>query len=132
MAKHIKDLIRIPIKHIRDKAKARYKKDSKCAICGITEDLDFHHYNTLTPLFERWCRVNKIVIKSDEDVLDIRERFIFEHEKELYEDTVTLCHQHHMALHAVYGKNPSLGTASKQPQWVEKQKEKYEARKLAS
>lgn len=132
MAKHAKDLIRIPIKHIRDKAKARYKKDTHCAICGTTENLDFHHYYTLTPLFERWCRVNKIVIKSDEDVLDIRERFISEHEKELYSDTVTLCHEHHMLLHSVYGKNPVLGTASKQVNWVIKQREKYEAKKLAS
>lgn len=124
MAKHSKNLTRIPIKHIRDKAKARYKKGSSCEICGTTEQLDFHHYYTLTPLFEKWCRLKKLKMETDEDVLAIREEFIAEHEKELYEDAVTLCHTHHMALHSVYGKDPTLTTAEKQKRWVQIQKEK--------
>lgn len=125
MSKHSKNLIRLPIKHVRDKAKARYNKGNQCEICGDTESLDFHHYYTLTPLFEKWCRVNKISIVSDEDVLNIRDRFIAEHEKELYQDTVTLCHMHHMKLHSVYGKDPALVTAEKQKNWVNIQKEKH-------
>jgi hypothetical protein len=31
-----------------------------------------------------------------------------------------LCHPHHIKLHGVYGKSPSLATAKKQPNWVEK------------
>jgi hypothetical protein len=132
MAKHSADMRRIPVKYIRDKAKARYQKGSSCEICGVTEELDFHHYYTLTPLFEKWCRDNKISIATDEDVLAIRDRFIAEHEKELYEETVTLCHSHHMKLHSVYGKDPSLATAEKQKNWVRIQKEKHEARILAT
>lgn len=132
MAKHSSAMQRIPIKWVRDKAKARYKKGTECEICGSTDTLDFHHHYTLTPLFERWCRSNKITITSDEDVIAIRDQFISEHEKELYEDTVTLCHDHHMKLHSVYGKDPALATAEKQKNWVRIQREKHEAGKLAS
>ena len=45
--------------------------------------------------------------------------------KELYEDTVTLCHSHHMKLHSIYGKRPKLIHAEKQKRWVEKQRDKY-------
>ena len=130
--KHSKDINRVPIKWIRDLAKGRYNKGEECEICGSTEKLDFHHYNTLTPLFDKWCKVNKYVVKTDEDVLAIREQFIAEHERELFDDAVTLCHEHHKKLHSVYGRDPVLGTASKQPNWVSKQREKHEARKLAS
>lgn len=124
MAKHSANFKRIPLKYVRDLAKSGYKKGSSCEICGTTEELDFHHYYTLTPLFEKWCRVKGIKIKTDEDVLAIRADFVAEHEKELYEDTVTLCHSHHMALHSVYGKAPPLTTAEKQKRWVQIQKEK--------
>jgi hypothetical protein len=124
MVKHSADFKRLPIKHIRDKAKARYNKGNSCEICGESEQLDFHHYYTLTPLFDKWCKANKINITSDEDVLLVRDDFILQHEKELYEDTVTLCHTHHLKLHSVYGKDPALGTASKQANWVKIQREK--------
>jgi hypothetical protein len=133
MAKHSADMKRIPIKHVRDKAKARYNKGTSCEICAVTEPLDFHHYYTLTPLFEKWCRTNKVSVATDEEVIAIRDQFIAEHEKELYQDTVTLCHSHHMKLHSVYGKDPTLATAEKQKNWVRIQKEKLdEARKLAN
>jgi hypothetical protein len=38
---------------------------------------------------------------------------------------VTLCHTHHLKLHSIYGKDPSLGTAKKQMRWVEIQREKH-------
>lgn len=128
MAKHASSHQRIPIKWVRDKAKARYEKGTECEICGTTEELDFHHFYTLTPLFEKWCRANKISINTDDDVLNVRDRFIAEHEKELYEETVTLCHTHHMKLHSVYGKDPPLGTAPKQKNWVKIQREKHGSR----
>jgi hypothetical protein len=37
-----------------------------------------------------------------------------------------------MNLHGVYGKDPSLATAEKQKNWVRIQKEKHEARILAT
>ena len=49
-------LLRDPIKYVRDRAKSRYQKGSQCEICGATESLDFHHYYTMTPLFNKWCK----------------------------------------------------------------------------
>jgi hypothetical protein len=118
-------LLRDPIKYVRDRAKGRYKKGTECEICGATENLDFHHYYSMTPMFNLWCKKNKIVIRTEEDILAVRDRFIEEKSAEVYDLTVTLCHDHHMALHAVYGKNPVLGTAKKQMTWVEKQRQKH-------
>lgn len=121
-------LKRDPIKYVRDRAKARYKKGTECRICGATENLDFHHFYSLTPLFNAWLRKEKIQIKNDEEaVLAVRDRFIAEHEPELYDHTVTLCHDHHLKLHSIYGKDPALGTAPKQMRWVEIQRDKNEA-----
>lgn len=120
-----KNLKRDPIKFVRDKAKARYNKGSECRICASTDNLDFHHFYTLTPLFNKWLKDNKIAINTDDDVIGVRDRFIEEHQPELYEYTVTLCHEHHMKLHSVYGKDPALTTAKKQMRWVEIQREKH-------
>jgi hypothetical protein len=118
------NLKRDPIKFVRDRAKARYSKGTECFICGSAENLDFHHYYTLTPLFNKWLREQKIVIRTDEDVLAIRDEFIAKHMPELYEHAVTLCHEHHLKLHSVYGKDPALVTATKQMRWVGIQREK--------
>lgn len=118
------DLKRDPIKYIRDKAKSAYQKDTKCYVCGDTENLDFHHFYSLTPLFNKWCKKNKITIKTEEDILEARDRFIVDHREELYDQAVTICNSLHEKLHAVYGKDPSLGTAKKQMRWIEKQKDK--------
>lgn len=115
---------RDPIKFIRDKAKAKYQKGTECYICGSTDTLDFHHFYSLTPLFNKWLKDNKIEIKTDEDVLAVRERFIEEHQRELYEEARTLCHKHHLQLHSIYGKYPALVTAEKQKRWVEIQRTK--------
>ena len=113
------------VKYVRDKAKSQYKKTSSCYICGSTTDLDFHHYYGLTELLETWIKQNKIIIKSEQDILDLRESFIDENRAEVYEYTTTLCHTHHLRLHSIYGKRPKLITAPKQKRWVEKQREKY-------
>lgn len=121
-------LKRDPIKYIRDKAKARYVKGSECRICGVTENLDFHHFFSLTPLFNKWLKANSIKINSEEEVvLAVRDQFIAEHMPELYEHTVTLCKTHHLKLHSIYGKNPALVSATKQMRWVEIQREKNNA-----
>lgn len=116
---------RLPVKHIRDKAKAAYKKDSHCAICGTTEALDFHHYYTMTPLLMKWVKEHKIDISTDEAVIAMRDDYIAAHRYEIYEATVTLCHPHHMKLHSIYGKDPTLATAKKQMNWVEIQRNKH-------
>ena len=110
------------VKYIRDRAKSRYDKGTECEICGDTENLDFHHFTTLTPLLKRWMHLNRM---NPENVMEWRDEFIAEHERELFKETVTLCHAHHLALHRVYGKNPNLGTAPKQKRWVEIQRRKH-------
>lgn len=116
---------RDPIKFVRDKAKARYQKGTECFICGATKNLDFHHFYSLTPLFKKWMKENGIKIKTDEDVISIRDRFIAEHHRELYDEAVTICHDHHLKLHSIYGKDPPLVTAPKQKRWTEIQREKH-------
>ncbi len=120
-------LKRDKIKYIRDKAKSAYEKGSQCTVCGSTENLDFHHFYTLTPLFDKWCKTNKITVDTEEDILAVRERFISEHHEELYIHAVTICHTLHQKLHSIYGKDPSLGTAKKQMRWIEKQRLKHES-----
>ena len=123
---------RDPIKFVRDKAKAKYSKGTECYICGSTKELDFHHFYSLTPLFNKWLKENKIEINTDEDVLAVRDRFIAEHNRELYEEARTLCHTHHLQLHSIYGKYPALFTAEKQKRWVEIQRDKHGSAKLGN
>lgn len=115
------DLKRDLVKYVRDKAKSEYKKGTECYICGSQENLDFHHFYSLSPLLHKWVKNNKLL---PENVMDFRDKFIEEHWAELYEYTVTLCHEHHLQLHSIYGKDPNLGTAKKQENWVEIQREK--------
>ena len=113
------------IKYVRDKAKAKYSKESECFICESKENLDFHHFHGLTELLDIWLLRNKLAISTAEDIISVRERFIEEHYQELYDEAVTLCHIHHLKLHSIYGKRPSLATAPKQKRWVGKQREKH-------
>ena len=114
-------LKRDPVKYVRDKAKAKYEKGTECYICLDTEELDFHHYKGLTELLAIWLRKNH---HSTEDIVEVREEFIRAHLTELYEECVTLCHTHHLKLHSIYGKRPTLGTAAKQARWVQRQRDK--------
>ncbi len=124
----MKKLKRDPVKYIRDRAKSKYKKGSECFICGAKQELDFHHFYSLSPLLSQWLK-KKIKQRpshyTDEYIIIWRDEFIEECNKELYHDTVTLCHKHHLELHSIYGRNPSLGTAEKQMKWVEIQREKH-------
>jgi hypothetical protein len=119
------DLKRDAIKYVRDKAKRSYKKTGVCEICFSEEGVDFHHYNSVTELFNKWVRENSIELTCEEDVLSVREQFILEHEQEMFHECANLCHKHHEQLHKLYGKHPNLSTAPKQRRWVELQKQKY-------
>lgn len=112
------DFKRDKIKYIRDRAKARYQKGTACRICDTDQQLEFHHYHSLTPLFNKWLKDNKIKLQTEQDLLDVRDKFIEEHHSELYDEAVTLCKPHHMKLHSIYGKDPPLATAEKQKRWV--------------
>lgn len=121
----VTELKRDEIKYIRDLAKSSYKKSTKCYICETEENLQFHHYYSLTALWNKFKKRCKIKINSVQDILDYREQFKSAHHKEIYDDTVTLCKFHHMdRLHKIYGKSPSLATAEKQRRWVEIQRDK--------
>lgn len=113
------------VKYVRDKAKSKYKKDTHCYICGSTENLDFHHFYGLTELLESWLKENDITVKTEDEILELREIFIKENEDKVYKQAVTLCHMHHRKLHNIYGKRPKLITAQKQQNWVEIQRKKY-------
>jgi len=112
------------VKYVRDKAKSQYKKGTHCYICGETENLDFHHFYGLTELLETWLKKQEIVVTEEKQIISLRPQFIEEHMKELYEDAVTLCHDHHLRLHSIYGKRPKLVTAKKQQRWVDIQRNK--------
>ena len=121
-------LKRDKMKYIRDKAKSRYEKGSECRICGTKDNLDFHHLYTLTIVLDKWLAEKSKLLPehyTDERVVLWRDEFIFDHEAELYEEAVTLCHHHHLQLHSIYGRNPLLHTAKKQKKWIEIQREKH-------
>lgn len=115
---------RIPVKWVRDKAKAAYDKKDTCYICGTNLDLELHHTRSITVLLENWAHRNHFDISTDEGILAVRDQFIAEHHKEIYDDVFTLCNRHHVMLHGIYGKKPALHTADKQVIWIEKQKAK--------
>jgi len=119
------ELKRLEVKYIRDGAKAAYKKGSECYICGSEEELQLHHFNTVTLMWEKWKRENGITINSVDDIMEIRDTFVIEHHRQMYDEVVTLCKMHHMdRLHKVYGKTPALFTAKKQSNWCDIRREK--------
>lgn len=117
------ELKRLEVKYVRDGAKAAYNKDKDCFICGSTEELQLHHYSSVTQLWEKWKKDNNITIDNVDDILRVRSGFIEEYKKEIYEEVVTLCKFHHMErLHKIYGKSPALYTAKRQKNWCEIQR----------
>jgi hypothetical protein len=66
-----------------------------------------------------------ITFQKDEGILAVRDEFITEHKIELYEKVYTLCNPHHVALHAIYGKAPAVGSEPKQQRWIELQRQKH-------
>jgi hypothetical protein len=118
------ELKRDLVKYVRDRAKARYDKGDSCEICGESENLDFHHYHSMSPLLHGWLKKNRLNPTTADEIMAVRDQFIELHNNELFVATVTLCHTHHLKLHSVYGKDPALGTASKQANWVKIQREK--------
>lgn len=118
---------RIPVKWVRDKAKAAYDKKDTCYICGTAEDLELHHLRSITILLDMWATSKGYNISTDEGILAVRDQFIAEHLKEIYEDVFTLCNRHHVKLHSIYGKKPALATADKQARWINVQRTKIDS-----
>lgn len=118
---------RIPVKFVRDKAKSAYDKKEFCYICNTSDDLELHHTHSITLLLNNWSTKMSYDISTDEGILAVRDEFIETHRKEIYDDVYTLCNKHHVALHGVYGKAPSLASAEKQVRWIEIQKSKVQS-----
>lgn len=116
---------RIPVKWVRDRAKAAYDKKPNCFICDTTQDLELHHLHSITILLETWAARKNYDISTDEGILAVRDEFIQEHKVELYDKVYTLCNRHHVALHSIYGKAPAVGSEPKQQRWIELQREKH-------
>lgn len=119
---------RIPVKWVRDRAKAAYTKEASCCICGSTEELELHHFNSITLLLEKWAATKQYDISSDDGILAVRDEFIEEHRDELYNQVRTLCNKHHVSLHRIFGKAPPLHSTLKQSNWVNIQKDKFEGK----
>lgn len=118
---------RIPVKWIRDKAKAAYEKQDTCYICGTSDELELHHLHSVTILLETWAAVNNYDISTDDGILAVRDEFIEQHKVELYDLVFTLCNKHHTKLHGIYGKAPSPTSVDKQRRWIEIQTQKNKA-----
>ena len=109
-------------------SKIKIRKRNECYICGTDSQLDFHHFYSLSSSTRQWLKVKtkeRPEHYTDEYIVIWRDEFIEDNWAELYEHTVTICHAHHMELHKVYGRNPGLGTATKQMRWVDIQREKH-------
>lgn len=118
------DLKRDLIKYCRDKAKSKYNKESTCYICGSSDNLDFHHVYSMTELLNVWLKKNGLNPTTSDEIKNLRDTFIDQHTREIYEEVLTLCHLHHLKLHSIYGKKPALITAEKQKRWAKIQREK--------
>ena len=116
---------RIPIKWIRDRAKAAYTKKEFCYICNTEQELELHHLCSLTYLLNTWASLNNYDISTDENILAVRDEFIEEHHTEIYDEVFTLCNAHHTKLHGIYGKVPLPASVDKQRTWIDKQRAKY-------
>jgi hypothetical protein len=116
---------RIPVKWVRDRAKAAYEKRDTCYVCGTQQDLELHHLHSITILLDTWAAARGYDISTDEGILAVRDEFIDEHRHELYDLVYTLCNHHHVALHGVYGKAPAPGSESRQQRWIDIQREKH-------
>lgn len=115
---------RIPVKWVRDRAKAAYDKKDCCYICNSTQELELHHTHSITLLLNAWAIRKNHDISTDSGIIAVRDDFIADYHKEIYQDVYTLCRQHHIKLHGIYGKAPSLASAIKQNNWIEIQKSK--------
>lgn len=124
MAKNT-DNKRIAVKHVRDKAKSAYEKKSNCYICNSEVDLELHHTHSITLLLNKWSAEKGYDISTDAGILAVRDEFIADHHREIYDAVFTLCNRDHVKLHQIYGKAPALASADKQERWMNVQREKY-------
>ena len=81
----------------------------------------------LAPLLRLWLKKKtqeRPEHYTDEYIVIWRDEFIEDNWAELYDHTVTICHAHHRVA-KIYGRNPGLGTATKQMRWVDIQEKAW-------
>ena len=122
---------RIAVKHVRDKAKSAYEKLDYCYVCGTQDDLELHHFHSITILLESWATRKHYDISTDAGILEVRDEFIAEHQTELYDLVRTLCNKHHVALHRIFGQAPPAGSAERQARWVDIQRDKASGKEVS-
>lgn len=127
MSANTNTLMRLEVKYIRDGIKAKYPVKISCRICGTTDELENHHYHTVTLLWNQFKKNNQIVIKDADHIMAVRNDFYEQYMEKLVspEEVVCLCNTHHLKLHSIYGKDPALSTAEKQKRWVGIQRGKH-------
>lgn len=106
------------VRLVRDGCKSQYDKKEYCERCGSKEELDFHHFHTVSLIIEKFLKGRESLSTEE-----FRSAIYESHRHELIEDGVTLCRTCHQKLHKVYGMKPPLHSASKQRRWVEVTKE---------
>ena len=119
-----KNLPRYFIKIVRDGIKTKYKKGTECRICDTEENLEFHHYKTVSILVNTWVAERGLTFDGLEDAQVARDEFNEANFYDMTENAVTLCKKHHEKLHSIYGAFPLLSTSEKQQRWVERMREK--------
>lgn len=117
---------RLPVKHVRDGMKSKYKEREPCFICGTTENIELHHIYSVSELWNTWIRNNKITISCDDDVISNRKQFEIDNEQFLNNDNLySLCKPHHMKLHQIYGKSYSNYMGERVKKWLHNQRDKH-------
>lgn len=114
------------VKWVRDGMKSNYKEREPCFICGSTQNIELHHIYSVSELWNTWLREKRIEITCDDDVISNRKQFEADNEQFLNNDNLySLCKQHHLRLHQIYGKSYSNYMGERVRTWIYKQREKY-------
>lgn len=122
------DLKRLPVKYVRDFIKKDYVYSDSCYICGKTDSLELHHLYSISELWNSW--LEKYKIDSDKLTLEriqkLRVTFYEEHKHLLGPvNLYTLCKNHHLRLHSIYGARYSNWRSEKVKVWLDSQKNKF-------
>jgi hypothetical protein len=115
------------VKRVRDRVKSNYDRADECEICASAQDVELHHFYSVSQMCGIWLKNKGVVIETDEQSLQYRDEFIEDHWDKLVNECATLCNTHHKKLHKIYGAKPTLATGPKQGRWVIKQKAKHES-----
>lgn len=120
-------LKRFPIKYIRDYIKKDYKLKDECFICGTTNTLELHHLYSVSELFSKWCLSKKIKSIESVDLINKLRVEFSEDEKDLLsnKNLFTLCKNHHIRLHTIYGQTYANHLVPKIKNWLLVQREKH-------